>query len=151
MGMADITKKNFVTRIATATGKIILKKSTIDKIKGSQITKGDPFTIAEVAAITAVKRTPELIPHCHQIPIEKIDVSFKTSVDHINATVTVLSTARTGVEMEALIGVSIALNTIWDTIKYLEKDESGQYSSTKISDIMILKKYKGDKHEPRGA
>jgi cyclic pyranopterin monophosphate synthase len=143
MGMIDISEKEAVQRSATASGKICLKKETLAAIKKNEIKKGDPLAAAEIAAILAVKRTPELIPHCHNIPIEKVGISFEQNIDHILARCTVFATAKTGVEMEALVGVTIALDTIWDMVKYLEKDEYGQYRRTRITDIMVEDKVKG--------
>ena len=91
----------------------------------------------------AVKKTPELLAYCHQLPIEKVKTDFNLENEKIKATVTVNTTAKTGVEMEALIGVSICLNTIWDMVKYLEKDADGQYPHSRITDIIVEKKVKG--------
>ena len=142
MGMVDIGAKPVVDRKAEAAGSIFLSGDTIKKIKSGQIKKGAPIPVAEVAAINAAKQTHILIPHCHQILLHSVNVTFKISKDHIEARCVVSARARTGVEMEALIGVSIALNTIWDMVKYLEKDEKGQYPSTRIADIRVLKKEK---------
>ena len=107
-----------------------------------EIKKGDPLLIAEVAAMNAAKQTHLLIPHCHQIPLNTVSVAFDISKDSILARCRVKTFARTGVEMEALVGVSIALNTLWDVVKYLEKDEGGQYPFTEITDIRVVKKVK---------
>ncbi len=140
--MIDITKKLEIVRIATASGKIKLKQSTIDLISRKKIEKGDVLETAKISAIIAVKKTPELILYCHQIPLTSIDVNFRIFSGHVEAIVTVKATAKTGAEMEALSGVSIALLTIWDMVKKYEKNESGQYPSTVISDIKVLKKIK---------
>lgn len=142
VNMIDISSKPPVKRTATAQGEIFLKADTIQKIKDGQIKKGDPITIGEVAAMTAIKSTPQLIPLCHQIPITHIDFSHEFREDRILVSVSVSSIAQTGVEMEALIGVSIFLNNIWDMTKYLEKDEIGQYPTTQISNIRVVKKEK---------
>ena len=81
--------------------------------------------------------------HCHQIPLDTVSVDFQVSEGSIEARCRVRAQARTGVEMEALVGVSAALNTLWDMVKYLEKDEQGQYPGTRITDIHVLKKEKG--------
>lgn len=141
--MIDISKKETITRIATASGRIKLSKNTIQKIKNNQTEKGDVFTIAKVAAINAVKRVPELIPFCHQIPISNVVVDFKIENSNlIKCICTIKSVAKTGVEMEALTGVGIALLNIWDVVKMYEKDEKGQYPSTEIYDIKVEKKIK---------
>ena len=142
MGMIDITGKSVVLRQAFASGRIELALDTIRKIKEKDIKKGDPLAVAEVAAINAAKETWLLIPHCHQIPLNTIDLTFSIGDNFIEATCFVKAEAMTGVEMEALVGVSIALTTIWDMVKYIEKDKNGQYPHTKISDIKVLKKIK---------
>ncbi len=143
MGMIDVTEKPVIRRQAEASGTIFLSPETIQKINDGQIKKGDPLLVAEVAAMNAAKQTPLLIPHCHQIPLDTVNVRFDVSKESIGARCLVRTHARTGVEMEALMGVSMALNTIWDMVKYLEKDEDGQYPSTRITDIMVVKKEKG--------
>ncbi|MHA2281220.1 MAG: cyclic pyranopterin monophosphate synthase MoaC [Promethearchaeota archaeon] len=144
--MIDISEKDIIPRIAKASGRIKLKKETIKKIKDNGVKKGDALTIAKIAAINAVKKVPDLIPFCHQIPITKIDVDFNIENDTtIIATCTVKSVAQTGVEMEALTGVNIALLNIWDVVKMYEKDEKGQYPSTIIYDIKVEEKKKETK------
>jgi cyclic pyranopterin phosphate synthase len=145
MAMIDISEKIVMKRLAIASGKIYLKKATLAAIQKKKIRKGDPLVVAEIAAILAVKKTSQIIPHCHNIPIEKIEVSFEQDKDCkgcILARCIVLASAKTGVEIEALVGVTTALNTIWDMIKYLEKDEEGQYGTTRITDIIVEKKIK---------
>jgi cyclic pyranopterin phosphate synthase len=141
--MIDISDKKIVRREAIARGTITLKAETIQKIKKGEIKKGDPLIVARVAAVNAVKQTPLLIPFCHQIPIASVNVDFDIHDDSIETTVTVKAVSRTGVEMESLIGVTNALNTIWDMVKYLEKDEHGQYPGTRIDNIRVTKKTKG--------
>ena len=140
--MVDISSKPPILRIASASGSIYLQEATIRQIQQGTIRKGDPLTIAQVAAISAVKRTPHLIPLCHQIPITSVETNFTVHPDHIQATVTVKALAKTGVEIEALIGVLTALTTIWDMTKYLEKDSHGQYPYTKITNVRITQKLK---------
>jgi len=142
MGMVDVTEKPVVRRKAEAAGKILLSQKAIEEIKAGRIKKGDPLQVAEVAAMNAAKQTHLLIPHCHQIPLDTVGVDFQVSGDSIEARCSVSAQARTGVEMEALVGVSMALNTLWDMVKYLEKDEQGQYPATRIIDIRVLKKEK---------
>jgi len=142
MGMIDIANKDAIKRTAKAIGKIQLKRETLDKIMSGDTRKGDPLHTAEIACLFAVKKTPELIAHCHQIPIEKIKCDFEYDSDCIIVSVEVKTTAKTGVEMEALVGVTTALNTIWDMVKYLEKDEEGKYLDTKITDIQVIEKKK---------
>ncbi len=141
--MVDIADKESVSRTAEAVGRIVLKKETIKAIRTGKVKKGDPLAVAEIACIQAVKRTPDLIPMCHQIPISSVDASFTLDADYVEARCRVSAIYKTGVEMEALTGVSVALLNIWDMVKYMEKDEAGQYSSTKITDIRIVEKRKG--------
>ncbi len=143
MGMVDVTDKPIIHREAEAAGRILLSPKTIEEIKAGRIKKGDPLQVAEVAAMNAAKQTHLLIPHCHQILLDTVGVDFRFSGESIEASCVVRAQARTGVEMEALVGVSAALNTLWDMVKYLEKDEQGQYPSTRISDIRVVKKVKG--------
>jgi cyclic pyranopterin monophosphate synthase len=141
--MVDITEKGSIPRSAEATGRIMLMKKTIKAVRDETVEKGDPLTTAEIASIQAVKRTPDLVPMCHNIPIGAVNTMFDVGDDYIEARCCVFAVSKTGVEMEALVGVSIALLTIWDMVKYLEKNEAGQYPSTKISDIRVVEKRKG--------
>lgn len=140
--MVDISAKPPIKRIAVAEGEIYLKASTIETIQNGKIKKGDPLAVSQVAAINAVKNTPHIIPLCHQIPITKVSFEIMTESEKIRVQVKVETIAKTGVEMEALLGVSVFLNNIWDMTKYLEKDAEGQYPSTKISNIRVINKQK---------
>lgn len=144
MGMVDVAEKPIIKRSAKASGRLYLKPETINEIRVGKVKKGDPLLIAEIAGMNAAKQTHLLVPHCHQIPLDTVKVDYTVNDDSIDALCTVSAQARTGVEMEALVGVSIALNTILDTVKYIEKDENGQYPSTKITDIRVIFKKKGE-------
>ncbi len=144
-GMIDITDKESAQRTAEAAGRITLKKETIETMRAGKVKKGDPLAVAEIACIQAVKRTYDLIPMCHQIPLSSVNSEFIIGTDYVEARCSVSATYKTGVEMEALTGVSIALLTLWDMVKYLEKDESGQYPTTRITDIRVIEKTKGKK------
>lgn len=141
-GMVDITDKPPVYREATASGKIRLKASTIEAIQSGVVKKGDPLSTARLAAILAVKDTPRLIPMCHPIPITGVEVDFELKTEEVRIQVTVTSVGRTGVEMEALTGVAAALLNVWDMVKYLEKDQTGNYPHTQISDLTVVEKIK---------
>ena len=141
--MIDVSEKDTVARRAVAAGVIKLKASTVDAIRKGEIKKGDPLTVGEIAAIQAVKKTPDLIPLCHNIPIGKAHVEYTLGETTIEARCTVTTYARTGVEMEALAGVTMALLNIWDMTKYLEKDEDGQYPDTVTTGIRVIEKVKG--------
>ncbi|MCS7119109.1 MAG: cyclic pyranopterin monophosphate synthase MoaC [Archaeoglobaceae archaeon] len=141
--MVDISEKVEVPRIAVAEGIIKLKKKTIEAIMRNEVVKGNVLAAANIAGVIAVKKTSELIPMCHQIPINSAEFKFEIEENSIRVFCTVKSKSKTGVEMEALTGVSIALLTIWDMVKSLEKDESGNYPETSIEKIVLLKKIKG--------
>ena len=141
-GMVDISGKPVVFRKATAAGKITLRPETIEAVRKGEIRKGDPLEVAKLAAIAGVKKTPELLTFCHSIPIDSVEADFEVTAEGIEARVTAAAWARTGVEMEALVGVTNALNTIWDMTKYLEKDKAGQYPATRISDVRVTEKTK---------
>ena len=140
--MVDISGKEVIHRVVTATGKIHLRRETVVQVRENKIRKGDPLTVAEVASIQAVKKTPDLIPLCHNVPIGSVDTYFTLGESSIEASCTVTADYRTGVEMEALTGVVVALLNIWDMVKYLEKDTDGQYPDVKITDIMVTEKRK---------
>jgi cyclic pyranopterin phosphate synthase len=142
MGMVDVGQKPIVMRRAEAAGEIHLSPGTLEVIRTGQVKKGDPLTVAEVAGMSAAKQTHLLIPHCHPIALDAVSVTFSLSGESIEARCEVRAQARTGVEMEALVGVSIALNTLWDMVKYLEKDLEGQYPRTRIHNIRVLNKFK---------
>src|SRR4030043_501317 len=125
--MVDISGKGDVTREATAAGRIFLRPETLKAIREGTVVKGNVLATARVAATMAVKNTPSLIPMCHSIPISAIEVDFKDGNGFVETMVRVKSTGKTGVEMEALVGVSIALLTVWDMVKSAEKDAAGQY------------------------
>jgi cyclic pyranopterin phosphate synthase len=141
-GMVDITEKPSAYRRATASGSIRLKESTIEAIKSGKTKKGDVLTTARLAAILAVKDTPRLIPLCHPIPLTGLEVNFELEQKRIRATVTATSVGKTGVEMEALTGIAVALLNVWDMVKYLEKDVTGNYPKTEIEGIKVLEKKK---------
>ncbi len=141
--MVDVSEKKEVLREAIARGRICLRQETLRAIQEGTVVKGNVLATARVAATLAVKQTPTLIPLCHQIPLSAIDVDFSYENGCIEAEVRVRSTGRTGVEMEALTGVSVALLTIWDMVKSAEKDEHGQYPFTRIADIHVVEKKKG--------
>lgn len=141
-GMVDITHKPFSYRYAEAEGYIYLKKNTINLIKEGKVEKGDVYEAVKMAAINAVKSTPHILVYCHPIKITDVNVSMVTYNDKIKVTVTVKSIEQTGVEMEALTGVMAGLLTIWDMVKKYEKDISGNYPNTWISDVKVIKKEK---------
>lgn len=142
--MVDVTSKPITERTATAEGEIRLKEDTIRLIKKKRIEKGNVLATAQIAAINAIKNTWNIIPLCHPLSITSTKLKFKILDDKIIVKVTVKCNGKTGVEMEALTGVSIALLTIWDMVKSLEKDEKGQYPYTRISNIKVVEKKKSE-------
>jgi len=140
--MVDISSKEEVSRRAKASGEIQLKSETIEAIKTKKIIKGSVLETARIASIMAIKNTSYVIPMCHHIPITGIDVQFDLGHDNIIVTIDVRTIGKTGVEMEALHGVSVALLTIWDMVKSAEKDYTGNYPFTAIKNIRVLEKIK---------
>ena len=141
--MVDVGDKDLVKRVAIAKGRLILKKSTLNAIASNQIKKGDVISSSTLAAIQAVKATSTLLPLCHQIPLTSIEPSLRIENGGLTATCKVSAIYRTGVEMEALVGVAVALLNAWDMVKYLEKDARGQYPGTSIMDLRVVTKRKG--------
>ena len=120
--MVDVGDKDVVPRVATASGFIRLKGSTLDLIYGQKIKKGDVLTVAKIAGISAAKKTAEMIPLCHQIPISHVSVDFTREEDGIKIEAKVKTHAKTGVEMEALSAVSNTALTIYDMCKAVDKE-----------------------------
>ncbi|MEN8152812.1 MAG: cyclic pyranopterin monophosphate synthase MoaC [Acidobacteriota bacterium] len=135
--MVDISSKDVIHREAEASGKIFLDPGTLDLIKNNLIKKGDVLSVARIAGIGGAKKTSELIPLCHNIPINKIDVDFEMEKDGIRITSTAVCDAKTGIEMEAITAVSIAALTIYDMCKAVDKN-------MKISNIFITEKRKNE-------
>jgi len=140
--MVDISEKKDVLRIARAEGFIKLKTQTIEAIKKDTITKGNVLAVSRTAGIMGAKKTSELIPMCHPISVTSITVDFDILPHGIKAISEVKTQGKTGVEMEALTAVSIALLTVWDMVKSMEKDESGNYPGTAIENIRVMEKIK---------
>ena len=120
--MVDVGDKDVVPRVATASGFIRLKGSTLDLIYGQKIKKGDVLTVAKIAGISAAKKTAEMIPLCHQIPISHVSVDFTREEDGITIEAKVKTQAQTGVEMEATSAVSTTALTLYDMCKAVDKE-----------------------------
>ncbi len=143
MSMVDVTSKPEIYREATAKGTIKLKSKTIQLIEDGRIEKGNPFEVAKVAGILAAKNTSKLIPLCHPLSLTGIEIKLKTvECSKVEAEATIKTRAQTGVEMEALAAVAVALLTVWDMTKQYEKDLRGQYPSTSIHDLHVVNKVK---------
>ena len=138
----DVSGKPMVRREAVARGFIKLKPETIRMIREGRVEKGDPLQVAKLGGINAVKFTPILLPLCHQLKIDNVSIETRLMDDGIEVLAKVKAFERTGVEMEALTAVSIALLNIWDVVKAYEKDERGQYPETEITGIKVLEKLK---------
>ncbi len=140
--MVDISSKGISVRRAIAVGEIFLRKETIELIKKGLVEKGDPLTIASIAGTIAAKKTPDIIPLCHPIPITNVNLEFEVLEDKVRVKAEVKSIGRTGVEMEALTAVTVALLNIWDVVKKYEKDDKGLYPTTRITGVKVLYKEK---------
>lgn len=141
--MVDVSAKSDVAREATASGKIFLRSETLKAIEEGTVIKGNVLATAQVAGILAVKKTWEIIPMCHPIPVSGVEISFVQTSEYIEAMCRVKTFGKTGIEMEAITGVLVALDTIWDMVKSAEKDEHGQYPVTRIEDVHVVEKIKG--------
>ncbi len=135
--MVDITGKNEQVRTAVASGKVFLQPHTLELIKTGSVAKGDIFPVARVAGIQAAKNTSVLIPLCHQLNLTKVTVDFYTEADGIRTEATAKCTGKTGVEMEALTAVSVALLTIYDMCKAVDK-------SMVVGEIRLIEKKKDE-------
>src|SRR5436309_2152329 len=133
--MVDVSAKPISARAAIAKGKIKLQRKTLDLISADRIAKGNVFATARLAGIQAAKRTAHLIPLCHNLGLSHVEVELKNLSAAIEATCTARTIAQTGVEMEALTGVSVALLTIYDMCKAVDKQ-------MRIGDVRLLKKTK---------
>jgi cyclic pyranopterin phosphate synthase len=136
--MVDVGAKPDTERIAIACGEIHMKKETFELIRSGQVKKGDVLTVAQIAGISASKRTSELIPLCHPLFLSKVDVdlALDESLPGVVITATAKTTGKTGVEMEALTAVSVAALTVYDMAKAAEK-------TMRIQNIRLVEKHGG--------
>jgi cyclic pyranopterin monophosphate synthase len=133
--MVDVSGKPLSARSATASGKIRLRHETVDLISATKLAKGDVFATARIAGIQGAKQTPKLIPLCHTLPLSEVKIDIVTLDDAAEVTCTARTVAQTGVEMEALTGVAVALLTIYDMCKAVDKE-------MEIFDVRLLEKTK---------
>jgi cyclic pyranopterin monophosphate synthase len=133
--MVDVSAKRTSKRRAVAAGKIRLRRETLDLIAKDQIAKGNVFATARIAGIQAAKQTAQLIPLCHTLPLGEVKIDIVTSDDGVEVKCTAQTVAQTGVEMEALVGVTVALLTIYDMCKSVDK-------AMRISDVRLAEKTK---------
>lgn len=134
--MVDVTAKKVTTRTATAHGFIQIARPALEKVRKLKTPKGNPLEIARIAGIAAAKRTAELIPLCHPLPLTHMDVTAKLCQNGIEITSQVTATARTGVEMEALVAAAVAALTIYDMCKALDRGMT-------ITDLYLVAKVGG--------
>lgn len=137
-----ISEKPVVHRRAVARGELSLARATVRAIRAHRVEKGDPVATAELAGLLAMKRTAELIPHCHIVPLtgSRVEVRLGSASARVDAEAEAVG--RTGVEMEALVGATIALLTVWDMVKYLEKDAAGRYPKVQMQNVRVAVKAK---------
>lgn len=134
--MVDVTEKNETTRTAVAEGYVITRADVIDKIFDADLPKGDALPVARVAGIMAAKKTPDIIPLCHPLPLGKITIDFERHPDRVRIEALVKTRGVTGVEMEALSAVSGAALTVYDMIKAVDKQAT-------ITGLRVLEKTGG--------
>jgi cyclic pyranopterin monophosphate synthase len=133
--MVDVSAKPLSARTAVATGKIRLQRYTLDSISKNQIAKGNVFATARIAGIQAAKQTAHLLPLCHTLPLSEVKIDIVRSNNHAEVKCTARTVAQTGVEMEALTGVTLALLTIYDMCKAVDKE-------MQIYDVRLIEKTK---------
>ncbi|MBF0809280.1 cyclic pyranopterin monophosphate synthase MoaC [Rothia nasimurium] len=134
--MVDVTEKSETTRTAVAEGYVITRADVIDKIFDADLPKGDALPVARVAGIMAAKKTPDIIPLCHPLPLGKITIDFERHPDRVRIEALVKTRGVTGVEMEALSAVSGAALTVYDMIKAVDKQAT-------ITGLRVLEKTGG--------
>src|SRR5881392_4137089 len=133
--MVDVSAKPLSKRIAVACGKIRLQRETLDLIAKKEIAKGNVFATARIAGIQAAKQTAQLIPLCHTLPLGEVKIDIVTSKQSANVKCTAQTVAQTGVEMEALVGATVALLSIYDMCKAVDKE-------MQIYDVRLIEKTK---------
>jgi len=138
--MIDISGKSVSKRLAIAEGSIKLSKEGVDAIVESNVPKGNVFEAAKIAGMQAVKNTPNVLPYCFANPIDSVDIDFSLSEDHVTVKCEVKGDGKFGLEMEALLGCSVAILTVWDMVRPYEKDKVGMYPETMIEGIKVVKK-----------
>lgn len=133
--MVDVGQKPVQQRRAVARGRLVCQAATVRALKARALPKGDVLAVAKVAAIQAVKRTADLVPLCHPLLIEQVDVGFRVLRGGVEITCAVAAGGKTGVEMEALTGVSVAALTLYDMCKAVDR-------TMRIEGIQVVEKVK---------
>lgn len=134
--MVDVTAKDVTDRFATATATVVTRPDVVTRILDGSLPKGEVVGTARIAAIMAVKKTSDLIPLCHPLPIAGVQVDITGTDDRVLIEVSVRTTSRTGVEMEALTGASVAALTVYDMVKAVDR-------AAVITDVRVLEKHGG--------
>ncbi|MFL6239092.1 MAG: cyclic pyranopterin monophosphate synthase MoaC [Actinomycetes bacterium] len=134
--MVDVSEKAVTTRIATAAGRLLVNAVVIDALRDGSLPKGDALAVARIAAISAVKRTSDLLPLCHPLPITGVDIDLVVGAEAVEITVSCRADARTGAEMEALTGVCVAGLAVHDMVKALDP-------AAVLADVRLLSKSGG--------
>ena len=136
--MVDVTAKDETLRIAKAACSVLMKRKTLEAITGSKIKKGDVLSIAQIAGITGAKRTSDLIPLCHPLSLSSAELKLTVDIERnaIDVVSTCKITGRTGVEMEALMAVSVAALTVYDMCKAIDRN-------MRITDVRLIHKSGG--------
>ena len=136
--MVDVSSKDVTARMARATGSIRMKPETLEAIRSNAVAKGDVLGVARIAGIMAAKRTAELIPLCHPLPLTdvSVDIAFDDALPGLRVEAAARTAAQTGVEMEAIVAVSVTLVTVYDMAKAVDK-------SMVIGDILLAEKVGG--------
>ncbi|MHB1435705.1 MAG: cyclic pyranopterin monophosphate synthase MoaC [Thermoplasmata archaeon] len=138
-----IGHKPATARRCVVVGELQLRSSTVRAIRRGAVAKGDPRTVGEIAGLLALKRASDLIPHCHIVPLSGSSVTLAIAGPRsLSVRVEAQAVGPTGVEMEALVGATVALLTAWDMVKYLEKDARGLYPQTRLGPIEVRVKEK---------
>ena len=140
---ADVGSKPPLARRAVAVGELTLRASTRSAVRRRTVAKGDPIAVGEIAGLLAMKRTSELIPHCHAVRLTASRVDLAVSRRGVRVSAEASAFDRTGVEMEALVGATVALLAVWDMVKYLEKSARGLYPRTRLGPVRLVTKTKG--------
>ena len=134
--MVDVSGKEITARVATAAGRVLVSPEVIGLLRGEGVPKGDALAVARIAGIMGAKKTPDLIPLCHPLPLSKVTVDFELGADSVAILATVKTRGVTGVEMEALTAASVAALSVYDMIKAVDKHAV-------LTDIKVLAKSGG--------
>ena len=133
--MVDVGTKPVQQRRATAVGRLVCRAATLRALREKALPKGDVLTVAQIAGLQAAKKTSELIPLCHPLPLDHVEIQFRLGRDFVEVTCVAATSAKTGVEMEALTGVSVAALTLYDMCKAIDRE-------MRIEGVRVVEKVK---------